>query len=697
MLLKFNLFLALFLAATCIYAAHVTETKARQVASIFLNSTLNSDARISEEIVPAILDENGNIVIYAFKIEPVGFILLSADDASFPILGYSFESNYDLNNQPGNFKAWLEGYNQQISAAIQNNQQPDVKTVEMWNSLQQNSGNQVSKGVMTTVSPLLTSTWDQGSPYNYLCPSDAGGSGGHVWAGCVATAMSQVANYWRWPLQGEGSHGYYSSYGYLSADYGSTTYKWEEMTNASNGIRNFEMAQIQYHMGIAVDMMYGANGSGAYSDDAANALINYFGMDGGLHLEYAPSPINETWKSLLRTELEAGRPMYYHGFGSGGHAFNLDGYQGTDYFHFNWGWSGSYNGYFYLDNLNPGGNTFTEGQGAIVGIQPTGNYPYYCNSTDTLRSLNGTIEDGSGPTGSYIEDLNCGWLIIPEDSIVSITLTFHRFDLENGSDFLTVYDGIDEDAPVIGVFTGSDAPQQAVSTGGAMFIKFTTNNAINQGGWFASYSSTRATYCSGLTILTAPEGSLNDGSGTYNYHENSLCKYKILPDSAESITLHFDQFDTFDENDFLMIFNLENNDLLQTLSGTSIPGDLFFNTGKLLLMFHSDAVNNGQGWSFSYTSSNLTGVNDLLSESNLRVFPNPANQSIRITANNLSGTGCLLTLSDMKGNQLISVNRLVNNKKLDENLGVENIPEGVYLLRIVSDEMIINRKVIIRH
>jgi len=95
-------------------------------------------------------------------------------------------------------------------------------------------------------------------------------------------------------------------------------------------------------------------------------------------------------------------------------AFNLDGYQGTNYFHFNWGWSGSYNGYFYLNNLNPGGDNFTNGQGAIINLYPDTNnynYPSYCAGQVVLSTLKGTFEDGSGPVKNYQNNANCGWLI----------------------------------------------------------------------------------------------------------------------------------------------------------------------------------------------------------------------------------------------------------------------------------------------
>ncbi|NVO19350.1 MAG: C10 family peptidase [Bacteroidetes bacterium] len=693
---KINLFIILVLFSSALYAKHVTVAEARLTAkSVISEHFSNSDAALQDNLDPITLRSNGLELIYVFQLHPTGFILISADDASYPVLAYSAESDYPDTDMPENFSAWLKGYKDQIEFGIGHSVNPDQKTTLAWQSYLSGTS-PVTKNANTAVSPMLSTTWDQGFPYNYLCPVDAGGSGGHVWAGCVATAMSQVVNYWRWPLQGTGSHGYYSSYGYLSADYGATRYKWEEMTN-STSVQNFQMAQLQSHLGISVDMMYSPSGSGAYSDDAANALKTYFGYDSNLHLEYAPSPIDETWKSTLRTELEAGHPLYYHGFGTGGHAFNVDGYQGTDYFHFNWGWSGSYNGYFYLDNLNPGGYSFTEGQGAIVGIVPTGNYPYYCSSTDTLRATAGTIEDGSGPLAPYLGNTHCGWLIAPNDSISSVSINFHRFDLENNVDFLSIYDGEDTTANLLGSFTGSNLPGTVTSTGGKMFIKFTTSSTGNAGGWFASYNCAKAVFCTGVTTLTAPYGSVSDGSGSFNYHENTLCKFKIVPDSVKAISITFDQFDTYDQNDILMIFNQENNDLLYKLYGNQNPGTLYFNTGKLLLMFHSNNSDNAQGWSFHYSSSITTGTDDFSKQAVAQIFPDPADQNLNIRLQSQKDIPVSLELYSLQGTKVYQNSYKIQKGEFAGQIDVSTYPNGIYLLRIASSDGVLTHRVIVNH
>ena len=136
---------------------------------------------------------------------------------------------------------------------------------------------------------------------------------------------------------------------------------------------NIPVATLLYHLGVSVDMQYSPSGSGAYSSDARDALVDYFGYSPNAQLLPKNSFPIETFIYKLKNELNLNRPVYYSGSGSGGgHAFVCDGYQGDDFFHFNWGWSGYANGYFYLNNLNPGGTQFNQGQAAMFYVYPEG-------------------------------------------------------------------------------------------------------------------------------------------------------------------------------------------------------------------------------------------------------------------------------------------------------------------------------------
>lgn len=179
--------------------------------------------------------------------------------------------------------------------------------------------------------------------------------------------MSQIVRYHKYPPHGFGSHGYNSSYGYLFVNYANATYNWDDMPDYITA-PNPEVAKICYHCGVAVNMSYGPQGSGAYSGDVGPALISYFGYDPSAHLEYRSSYSNSQWEQLLRDEISQLRPLYYSGSGSGGHAFVCDGYQNNSHFHFNWGWGGLYNGYFYLSSLNPGTHNYSNGQAALINL-----------------------------------------------------------------------------------------------------------------------------------------------------------------------------------------------------------------------------------------------------------------------------------------------------------------------------------------
>jgi hypothetical protein len=674
-------------------AKFVSSADARKVAGAIIQEKAPSsqDFAVSDDILT--VSTNGEPVYYVINLSGKGFVIVSADDIVMPVLGYSFEGGYNANGQPVNFESWMNGCAEQIVSARQNNLQPSEKINQLWDEYLHGAGKSKLRST-TGVEPMLTCNWNQGSPYNFLCPADPAGQGGHVYAGCVATAMSQIAYYWRWPLQGTGSHGYNcDNYGYLFADFGNTHYYWNEMTNSINGL-NFEMAQLQSHFGIAVDMMYGPDGSGAYSEDAVYALKTYFGYSDDLTLVSKDYYSEEQWSSLMMEQLDAGQPMYYHGFGSAGHAFNLDGYADDLYFHFNWGWGGSSNGYFLLSNLNPGGYTFNYGQGAIINFVPNNDYPYYCSETDTLTLNSGTLEDGSGPLNSYMENSGCGWLIAPSDSVSNLKLTFHRFSLEENHDYLTIYDGSDTTAPVLATLTGQSLPSAVTATGSTMYVRFTSDNSGSDNGWFASYSTQFVNFCPGVTTFTEPSGTFTDGSGNFDYHNNSVCKFKILPVDAQSISLTFNEFNTFDDNDFLLVIDINTGSILYRISGADSPGTLYLNTGKIMLIFKTDQQNTAPGWNITYQSDSYTGI-DEQPGTFVSIYPNPACDMLNVSFSCTSDKKLLLTLTDASGREVRSEQLSCSSSLATEQINVAGLSNGIYLLRLVNSKSVITRKVVI--
>ena len=298
------------------------------------------------------------------------FVIVSADDATKSILAYSDESEFAPENIPDNLKYWLDIYKSEIKyAKISGLKAPLINTIE-------NEAN-------PTVAPLLGGLkWNQGSPYNLLCPP---ATGEKALTGCVATAMAQIMWYHKWPTTGAGSHTYtHATYGALSADFGATSYDWANMTETYNSssttAQNNAVATLMYHCGVAVDMNFGlsaAGGSSAVTRNTGIALVNYFGYDPDIQFYDRDNFTYTDWKQIIKTELNAARPIIYSGrTDDGGHAFICDGYDSNNLFHINWGWGGQSNGYFELSSLNsaapdirfsPGG--YSQSQSIIMGVQ----------------------------------------------------------------------------------------------------------------------------------------------------------------------------------------------------------------------------------------------------------------------------------------------------------------------------------------
>lgn len=304
-----------------------------------------------------------NAGVFIFNYGDKGFVMLSASKSIRPVLAYSNEFNIpSLEDAPDNITWWIGQYEEQVAYAMKHPEVATEKTVKEWKSLEDGTLSFDSKGV----NPLCTTLWDQGCYYNALCPQDYGGPCNHVYAGCVACAMAQVMKYHNHPAQGYGSHTYtYGDYGTMTANFGSTTYDWNNMPTEIHN-QNNAVATLLYHCGVSVDMMYSPSGSGAQSNDVETALRCYFGYCGATY-KTRTSYTDEQWIALIKNELDNDRPLYYSGSGnSSGHAFVCDGYNDSNYFHFNWGWSGSANGYFSLDDLMG----FNGNQSVVINITP---------------------------------------------------------------------------------------------------------------------------------------------------------------------------------------------------------------------------------------------------------------------------------------------------------------------------------------
>lgn len=307
-----------------------------------------------------------------------GFVVVSRDDSFDAVLGYA-DQPVDMDSAAPGFLWWLNAIEQSMA--------------------QRKASGQVKKVQAPAVAEkffFLTTLWGQGgtagSAYNYLCPDI---SGTKALTGCVATALAQIMNYYKYPEQSTGKGSYclknivestgketYSSYIEVPIN---TTYQWSTLKNSYGNLvtqaAKQAIGELMRDCGYASKMQYGLSSSGALLDDAVEGIVNNFKYPAqsiryGLRDYYS----DDEWMNIIYTELMARRPILYTGvdYSSGGHAFVFDGLDTDGKIHVNWGWNGTSNGFFDFADLAPTGiqgstgtDHFNDAQDMMYGITPT--------------------------------------------------------------------------------------------------------------------------------------------------------------------------------------------------------------------------------------------------------------------------------------------------------------------------------------
>ncbi len=687
--------LLLLLVILTIYntsALNVDKSTAERVAmNYYLSSHPDKSSETGNVTISFVFtdfsEQNNTVNFYAVNFSDTGFVLISGDDAISPVLAYSHTSFFTGEDIPVQLEGLLQEYRNLLKHV--ENSEPTLRSnvEEEWYLWLYSP---LTKEHRTSTGPLISCLWDQGSFYNGLCPKDPAGPGGRVYAGCVATSMSIVMYYYRYPLVGQGQHGYMSDYGWLEVDYTQSFYDWEGMPTKLQG-PNYPVAKLQYDAGVAVNMMYSPNGSGAYMDDAANAMHTYFGYNPDLELAFRDNYTFNDWCNLLRSQIDQGYPMIYAGYGTNGpgHAFVCDGYDSNNKFHFNWGWSGHYNGFYTMDYLTPGGYNFSNWQMAVINCYPDDtNYPYGCQGQKTLTSQNGSMGDGSGHL-NYEGNSNCSWLISPEIPVEQITLTFHQLNTEYNADYVCVYDGADDTAPLLGCFSGDSVPNYLVSSGDQMYVTFQSNSTNHDKGFFADYNSKKIKFCQSFQLITDYQGTLEDGSGTYPYQSNTLCRWWINPDDIGAVIVDFTEFELEEDKDFLILMSAATYPSSEIIrfTGDQLPSTYIHYGSSLIVMFTSDDFNQQSGWKLNYSTlpASIASFEDILIE----VYPNPFNDFI--TVSGLSGE-TVISLYDVSGKLILSETN--SGEHYETIINTSSLSSGMYIFEIMHDEGTIRKKVI---
>ena len=393
-------------------ARNVTPDQALQQAQNFLQQT-SSSMRRSHTAVPQLKMAGRVSGLYVFNAEQdQGFVVVSNDDRTAPILGYSQTGSLDPDNMPCNMRAWLQGYADEIAWLNEHNIQSSASQAP----------HHRASAVKEPIAPLIKTHWNQDAPYNDLCPYYKNGSGGssysvtggegyqHCATGCVATAMAQVMYHNQWPIAATTAIPAYTWNGY-SLELPATTFDWDHMQLSYDGGNTDEekmaVATLMQYCGYSLQMNYDES-SAASTANIATVLKNYFDYaETVLYVERC-NYTYANWIELIYNELKQGRAVVYRGSSEGGgHSFICDGYEGEDFFHFNWGWGGTSDDYFKLSATNPyeqgiGGSSSNEGfiyqNGAVVGIQKKGETGTVLNDVSNYALIDNGVTFSDNPT-----------------------------------------------------------------------------------------------------------------------------------------------------------------------------------------------------------------------------------------------------------------------------------------------------------
>ena len=374
------------LFASQLVASPVDVEQARHLGMKYVQN--HASRQVSElSLAYTEMTESGANALYVFNFDG-GYIIVAADDVALPILAYGEEGNFDASQISEGLAYYLRHYARQIEYAIENNLQPEAEVMAQWESIARTGSEGSNTRGTRDVAPLISTNWNQDNPYNLYCPTGHGGPGGHAYAGCVATAMSMVMKRWNWPDHGESSYSYTpEGYPTQTVNFENTYYEWNNMPNSCNTSNYQAVATLMYHCGVAVDMQYGSQGSGAYSQDVPEAISKYFRYTSHANRLERDLYTKYDWEEMLIANLEEGFPLYYSGSDTdGGHAFVCCGYRESDRkFYFNWGWSGFNNNYFAIDALNTYSGYFNSNQAAIFDFIPAYIYDALLPAPEALQ------------------------------------------------------------------------------------------------------------------------------------------------------------------------------------------------------------------------------------------------------------------------------------------------------------------------
>ena len=661
-------------------AGPVDQQKAQKLGTKFLSTTSLSqkNADIQLNLVSVAVDfQRGGTDYFVFNVKGgEGFVIIAGDDRVRPILAYSTEGNYNPNDVADGFRFTLDGFREEIHYVREHNLDATPDIVAEWKRVSETGSLNRGGQTRAVVEPLCQTLWNQNYPWNIQCPPcvDTLGNGGHVFAGCAATAMGQVMKFWDWPAIGNGSHSYNADgIGTLTANFGETEYHFELMPLALDSTSSEEeiyyVAQLLYHLGIALDMQYSAVGSGANALSVYTAFQSYFRYSRDFPQVNAGDLIpgygytNEEWAQLLKDGgLDEHLPVFYTGSddgGAGGHAFVCDGYDENDYFHFNWGWSGRDDAWCPIGALHTTRYDFNQTNMFIGHIVPQ-NDEYFSRPDSVLNMQATEFSNYDGVRISWTNpsnDLNGNALT--DITSVTIRRNFEVIaeltDVQVGADVAYEDNGLEPGLYEYSIYVTNAAgisrtTYRSILVGEKCNIVFQMHDTGGDGWKGASISIADEDF-NRLAVVTMNEGS------------ELTVDLPLLKGNLNFIWNHgwyhaYEEYDTDFECSFT-ILDFEGNELF---TSNELEGGVF-------MTYNNDCKNDA--------------VNELDANDKVQVYPNPTQGLLNVSGN---GTMCI-TVSNMLGQQLMETTA-------DDNTTIDlsRFESGVYLIHVETEDGITVKK-----
>ena len=762
---KFTLLASLLMFVAMSYAANIVPVEdAMRASKNFLSERVGATkaGQLELVLVNTEYSAEGVPVTYRFSVGEKGFIIVSATDLANPVLAYSLESNYQANTGA---EIYNEMYTNSLSHLI-NNPSDALPIRNSWDHyLASNFQPYAVKG-NPCVEPLVTTLWTQERYFNTNCPYNPAAEyneDSRAVVGCVALTMANILYYYRYPEHGNGivsyipreydhtTHELLYTYPVQTVNYGQATYDFNAMANSLDAYDG-ELAKLLYHCGVSVLMSYGsvANaGSGSQSEYALSALQSHYFFSNEAQFQNQSDVVpNDSliylWEDKAKAELDQHRPLFFSGTsnkeGVGGHAWIVDGYTtigNATYFHVNWGWEGSSNGYYLINKqTSASSGVFSVDNSMMLKLMPdSAAIVKPAESFTRVTASFGTISDGAGNM-KYAQNSNRRWVLACPDA-TSYELKFSKLKVKNG-DTVFVYNGGTETSGIKRKYSGDylmaacndyqnlgdsihadyqgqPLPDAVTVNADSVLIVFTsTANSETDYGFVLDYAvkSYNKTACSSKVytdqhiILTDKP---NNDTGDDTYRASSVCEYTLNLKFTNQLVYVFNKFD-LKEGDFVDIYNQKNlsatsKELVAHYDMNNLPTSVYtydaplFNitgdlSSKFIIRFASDNMFQGTGFELEYYG--ISNSINQFDDTEINVYPNPATSFLNVEVISDEAQQFNASVVDMMG-KTVYVDQLnhaggTGMYKID----VNNLAKGVYFLHLNSENGSTVQKIVIR-